>query len=258
MATEGGLLAGKTALITGASGIAAAAAKLFAEEECRVAVVDLSRENLQAVRRDLPDIATFEADLTVPGAAAEVAQQARTALGNLDILFNVVGISARRYGDGPVHEASDEGWDKALDTNAKTTFSMCREVLKGMLEQRGGSIVNTASVLAYAPNARHFATHAYAASKGAIIALTKSMAAYYAPHGIRVNAVAPGLIETPMSLRAQSDSDILEYMKVRQALTGELGKAEDIAQAALYLVSDLACFVTGEVIEVAGGWSVSG
>lgn len=256
MAAEG-LLTGKTALITGASGIAAAAATLFTREGCRVVVIDISRDNLQGLEQEVPGIIPVTADLTVPGAPYDVTSQARAALGRIDVLFNVVGISARRYGDGPVHEASDEGWDKALDTNAKTTFSMCREVLKVMLEQGRGSIVNTASVLAYAPNAEHFATHAYAASKGAIIALTKSMASCYAAQGIRVNAVAPGLIETPMSARAQGDENILEYMKVRQPLTGRLGKAEDVAKTALYLASDLASFVTGEVIEVAGGWGVS-
>ena len=258
MAAEGGLLAGKTALITGASGIAAAAAKLFSDEGCEVAVVDVVSENLQALKKDLPNVFVLAADLAVSGAAARVTQQAQAALGNLDILFNVVGISARRYGDGPVHEASDEGWDKALDTNAKTTFCMCREALKIMLEQRSGSIVNTVSVLAYAPAAEHFATHAYAASKGAVVALTKSMAGYYAPYGVRVNAVAPGLIATPMSLRAQHDEGIREYMKVRQPLTGELGKADDVAKTALYLASDLSSFVTGEILEVAGGWSVAG
>ena len=257
MAVEG-LLSGKTALITGASGIAAATARLFIEQGCKVAVVDVSRENLQAVEKDIPGTKTFQADLTAPGAAADVTRRARAALNNIDILFNVVGISARRYGDGPVHEASDEGWNKAMDTNAKTTFRMCREVMRVMLEQRSGSIINTASVLAYAPNAEHFSTHAYAASKGAVIALTKSMASYYAAQGVRVNAVAPGLIETPMSLRAQSDEGILKYMKVRQPLTGGLGKVEDVACTALYLASDLSRFVTGEVIEVAGGWSVSG
>ncbi len=257
MAAEG-LLTGKTALITGASGIAAAAAALFTQEGCKVVVVDISQENLQAVEKDVPGTKTLQADLTAPGAAAEVTKQARAALSAIDILFNVVGISARRYGDGPVHEASDEGWDRAMDTNAKTTFMMCREVLRVMLEQSGGSIINTASVVAYAPNAEHFSTHAYAASKGAVIALTKSMASYYAAQGVRVNAVAPGLIETPMSRRAQSDEGILKYMKVKQPLTGGLGKAEDVAGAALYLASDLSRFVTGEVLEVAGGWSVAG
>lgn len=257
MAAKQGLLAGKCALITGSSGIAAAAAKLFSEQGCQVAVVDLSKENLQRLEQDLPNIITLQADLSVSGAAAEVSKQANTSLGKIDILFNVAGISARRYGDGPVHEASDEGWDKALNTNAKTTFSMCREVINIMLKQHSGSIINTASVLAYAPNAKHFATHAYAASKAAIIALTKSMASYYAVQGIRINAVAPGLIETPMSLRAQRNRGILDYMKVKQPLTGKFGKAEDVAKTALYLASDLSSFVTGEVIEVAGGWSVA-
>ncbi len=252
-----GLLAGKAALITGASGIAAAAAKLFASEGCRLAVVDISRANLQALELEVPGITPLNADLTEPGAAYEVTRQAWAQLGSVDVLFNVVGISARRHGDGPVHEATDEAWDKVLDTNAKTTFSMCRETVKIMLEQGGGSIVNTTSVLAYAPNAEHFATHAYAASKGAIIALTKSMASSYAAQSIRVNAVAPGLIDTPMSARAQNNEKILGYMKVRQPLTGRLGTAGDVAKAALYLASNLANFVTGEVIEVAGGWSIA-
>lgn len=257
MAAKEGLLNTRTALITGASGIAAAAARLFSDQGCRICVVDMSAENLQRLKQDLPDSISLEADLRIPGITAEITHKAHKALGKIDILFNVVGISARRYGDGPVHIASDESWDMAMTSNAKTTFSMCREVLKVMLEQESGSIINTTSVLAYAPNSEHFATHAYAASKGAIIALSKSMASYYASWGIRVNAIAPGLMETPMSLRAQTDAAILDYIKLRQPLRGKLGKAEDVANAALYLASDLSSFVTGEVIEVAGGWGVS-
>ena len=127
-----------------------------------------------------------------------------------------------------------------------------------MLAQGSGVIVNIASVLAYAPNPDFFATHAYAASNGARIALTKAMAAYYARHGIRVNAVAPGLIATPMSQRAQNDPQIVAYLKTRQPLTGTFGAPDDVAQAILYLSSDAAMFVTGVVLEVAGGWGVAG
>jgi len=137
-------------------------------------------------------------------------------------------------------------------------FCMCREALAPMLAQESGAIVNTASVLAYAPNPDFFATHAYAASNGARIALTKAMAAYYARHGIRVNAVAPGLIATPMSQRAQNDPQIVTYLKTRQPLTGTFGEPDDVAQAILYLSSDAAAFVTGVVLEVAGGWGIAG
>lgn len=256
MAAE--LLQGKTALITGASGIAAATAKLFSEHGAKVATLDRSSQNLATLKDALPDVLALEGDLTDSTVCKKLVGAVANTLGQIDILVNVVGISGRKFGDGPVHEATDEGFDRVINANLKTTFVMCREVLKIMLQQKSGSIINTASVLAYAPNGENFGTHAYAASKGAIISLTKSMASSYTAQGIRVNALAPGLIETPMSLRAQRNEVILEYMKTRQPLTGKLGKAEDVAGAALFLASDLSSFVTGDVIEIAGGWSVSG
>jgi NAD(P)-dependent dehydrogenase (short-subunit alcohol dehydrogenase family) len=245
-------------LITGATGIAAATARLFRQEGAQVAVVDRVAANLQALATTLPDVLAITADLVEDGAAKHVVAAACARFGRLDVLVNIAGISGRRFGDGPLHEATDAGWDVVMDTNARTMFSMCREALAPMLTQGSGAIVNTASVLAYAPNPDFFATHAYAASNGARIALTKAMAAYYARHGIRVNAVAPGLIATPMSRRAQDDPQILHYLKTRQPLTGTFGEPDDVAQAILYLSSDAARFVTGAVLEVAGGWGVAG
>ena len=123
-------------------------------------------------------------------------------------------------------------------------------MLRQPLSETGlrGAIVNMASVLALSPEAGHFATHAYAASKGAIISLTRTMAAYYAPHKIRVNAVAPGLVRTPMSARAQKDPVILELMKTKQPLCEDLIEAEDVARAALFLLSDQSRFITGEIL----------
>jgi NAD(P)-dependent dehydrogenase (short-subunit alcohol dehydrogenase family) len=115
-----------------------------------------------------------------------------------------------------------------------------------------------ASVLAYAPSGSLFATHAYAASKGAIISLSRAMAAYYAAHQVRVNVVAPGLIATPMSARAQNDAATREYLRTRQPLTGDFGTADDVAGAIEYLSADRSAFVTGIVLEVAGGWSIAG
>lgn len=255
------LLEGRTALITGGSGIAAATARLFARHGAAVAAVDRSADNLRALARDLPGLHAVHADLTAPGAAAEAVASALAALGRVDVLVNVAGISGRSLGDGPVHDATLEAWDAVMDTNARTTFAMCAAALGGpggMLARGSGAVVNTASVLAYAPSGHHFATHAYAASKGAILALTRAMAACYAPRGVRVNAVAPGLIATPMSRRAQDDPATLDYIRHKQPLTGTLGRPDDVAGAALYLASPLAAFVTGETIEVAGGWSVAG
>lgn len=248
----------RVVLITGSTGIAAATARLFSQQGDRVAVVDRVSANLEALASALPDLLTITADLVEDGAAKRVVETALAQFGRLDVLVNVVGISGRRFGDGPTHVATDAGWDVVMDTNARTMFSMCREALAPMMAQGSGAIVNTASVLAYAPNADFFATHAYAASNGARIALTKAMAAYYAPHGIRVNAVAPGLIATPMSQRAQNDPQIVDYLKTRQPLTGTFGEPEDVAGAIFYLASDAAKFVTGVVLEVAGGWGIAG
>lgn len=250
-----GALADKTALITGASGIAAATAQLFVERGARVMVLDKNPDNLEQLKTALK-VETFEGDLLEPSTSSRAVGAALSAFGKLDILVNVAGGSGRRFGDAPVHEASDEGWDLTMDLNVKTTFQMCRAALGAMMPQGSGAIVNTASVLGYAPAAEFFGTHAYAACNGARIALTKSMAAYYAPYGIRVNAVAPGLIATPMSVRAQENEAILEYVRARQPLTGKMGTPGDVAEGILYLAT--APFVTGVVLEIAGGWSVAG
>ena len=250
--------AGRGALVTGASGIGAAVAAGLHREGARVFVVDVDAARVDALRAQLPGLAGGVADLSDEASARSAVADAEQELGTLDVLVNVAGLSGRRYGDGPTHEATAAGWDAVMDNNARSTFVMCSAALPGMLDRGSGAIVNTASVLAYAPAAEHFATHAYAASKGAIVSLTRAMAASYAARGVRVNAVAPGLIATPMSERAQGDPDVLAYLRRRQPLTGAPGTPDDVASAVLYLASDEARFVTGEILEVAGGWSVAG
>jgi NAD(P)-dependent dehydrogenase (short-subunit alcohol dehydrogenase family) len=128
------------------------------------------------------------------------------------------------------------------------------------MRERGvaGSILNCGSVLGFSPSSRFFATQAYAAAKAAIIGLTRSAAAQYAPEGIRFNVVAPGLVATPMSQRAQGDERILAFVKTKQPLDGgRIGRPEDLDAAVVWLLSDAAGFVTGQVIAVDGGWSVS-
>jgi NAD(P)-dependent dehydrogenase (short-subunit alcohol dehydrogenase family) len=126
-----------------------------------------------------------------------------------------------------------------------------------MIPRGSGSIVHLTSVTAYSPEPKNFATHAYAAAKGALISLTKAMAAYYAASGIRVNAIAPGVTRTPMSLRAQTDEKILALLKTKQPLAGSLIDPDDVARAALFLLSDSARYITGQVIGVDAGWEVS-
>ena len=253
-----GRFEGRPALVTGASGIGAAVAEALHREGARVFVVDRDAERVDAACALMPGLQGAPADLADDASARAVVARAEEALGGLDLLVNVAGLSGRRFGDGPAHEATAAGWDAVMNNNARSTFSTCSAALPGMLRRQRGAIVNTASVLAYAPAAQHFATHAYAASKGAIVSLTRAMAASYAPSGIRVNAVAPGLIATPMSERAQHDPAVLAYLRGRQPLTGAPGTPEDVAEAILYLASDAARFVTGVTLEVAGGWSVAG
>jgi NAD(P)-dependent dehydrogenase (short-subunit alcohol dehydrogenase family) len=178
--------------------------------------------------------------------------------GRIHALFNVAGVSARSAGDGPLHECKSEAWDTVMDVNAKGTFLMCREVLGVWTKSKQpGVILNTGSVLARHPQRDHFATAGYAASKGAIEAMSLAAAAYYAPYGIRINVIAPGLVRTPMSTRAQSNAQITKYMTHKQPLTKGMLSPEDIAKTACFLLRNDSSPITGQVVTVDGGWAVS-
>lgn len=254
-------------LITGSTGIGAAAAKQAALLGAQVFVVSRTEAHCRALTQEIAaqgGVCAFcAADLTVAAEADTAVRQCVARFGRIDALFNVAGISGRRLGDGPLHECTEEGWDTTLDTNVKSMFLMCRAVLGQMLTQPvganglRGAILNMASVLGFSPEPKRFATHAYAASKGAILAMSRAMAAYYAPHKIRVNVIAPALVRTPMSARAQADPAILEAMKTKQPLQEGLLSADDVARAALFLLSDDSRRVTGDTLVVDAGWSVS-
>ena len=253
----------KVLLITGSTGIAEATALLAAREGARVFVVSRTPENARALAEKVGG--DFHAgDLVDPAVARDAVARCLAKHGRLDAVFNVAGISGRSFGDGPLHECTDEGWSTVLDANLRSLFHVCREALKAMMGQAPGpdglrgNILNMASVLGLAPQAQHFATHAYAASKGAILSLSRAMAAYYAPHKIRVNAIAPALVRTPMSRRAQTDPAVLEKMKSKQPLADGLIEPDDVARAALFLLGDGARMITGDVLAVDAGWSVSG
>ncbi len=191
--------------------------------------------------------------------ARQAIRHATSEFGRFDALYHVAGGSGRAFGDGPLHQLSDSAWQETLRLNLTSVFHSNRAAAARFLEQgTGGSVLNMASVLARSPSPGFFDTHAYATAKAAIVGLTTSAAAYYAPRGIRFNAVLPGLTDTPMSGRALSDPRILEFIRHKQPLDGgRAGRASDLDAAVVFLLSDDSRFVTGQSLAVDGGWSVS-
>jgi NAD(P)-dependent dehydrogenase (short-subunit alcohol dehydrogenase family) len=254
-------------LITAASGIGAETARQLARPGTCFYLLSRTESKCQQLASTLEqagsETAFRVADLTVPTVAPAAVHACVERFGRLDALFSVAGISGRRFGDGPIHECTEEGWATTLQANATTQYRMCREAVKVMLgqerNQQGerGVILNMSSVLALRPDRKHFATVAYAASKGAIISMSRSMAAYYASEGIRVNAVAPALVRTPMSSRASDDPAVVEYMRIRQPLLRDVISVEDVGAACVFLLTNASHAITGQVLEVDAGWGLA-
>jgi meso-butanediol dehydrogenase / (S,S)-butanediol dehydrogenase / diacetyl reductase len=248
---------GPVALVTGAAGgIGGAVTAAFAAAGHAVFGVDRDVAGVPAVERAAGGndaVVAHAGDLSHDDEAAGAVAAALERFGRLDVLVCAHGGSGRAFGDGPVDECTEAGWDATLELNLKSVFLVCRHAVPALRASGGGAIVTVASVLGLVGGDRDFATHAYAASKGAVVALTRAMAVTYAPEGIRCNAVCPGLIATPMSARAQDDPAIRARLAEMQPLTGDLGRPEDVAEAVLYLAT--APFATGTVLPVDGGWT---
>lgn len=250
-------LAGKVALITGAAtGIGRATAMLFAAADAKVVLVDVREPELTETVTRLrgafgADAAVaVVADLAQPAACAEVVAQAIAAFGRLDILFNNAGIGTVVVG-GTVETIELEQWDLALDINVRAMFLLGKAAVPHLRAAGGGSIINTSSVSAITAS-RGRPTHAYAASKGAVLALSRAMAVSYGADRIRVNAICPGLI------RSRLTADIVEAAELAAAEDdgipiGRVGEPEDIAKTALFLAADVSSFITGTQIVVDGG-----
>lgn len=258
-----GRLANKVCLIAGTTGIGGAAARLFGREGASIVALGRQPDHAEALRTDLESAgvpaATRVEDLATDGAAERALQAALDRFGRLDVLFHVAGISGRRFGDGPLHECTDAGWDAVMNVNLRAMMRLNRACVRHWLEaKRGGVILNMASVLGYSFATDHFDTIAYAATKAAIIGMSRHAAATCAKHGIRVNVIAPALVETPMAARATQSPEIREFLRRKQPLTQAPLTDADCAEAALFLCSDAAAGITGIVLPVDAGWGVSG
>ena len=251
-------MAGQVFLITGSSGMARATAILAGQAGNIVFVVGMSESQCNELAVELPKSAYLVGDLRDEVTAEQAVSSCLQRFGKVDAVFNAAGMSGRKFGDGPIHECSLAGWQETMDANTRPAFLVSRAAVRYWLSaQRGGVILNMGSVLACHPEPRHFATHAYAASKGAIISMSRAMASYYAPYGIRVNVIAPGLVKTPMTTRAQSDSQIQKFIAHKQPLARGMLDATDVAQVALFLLTDQSKHLTGQVVKIDGGWAIS-
>lgn len=258
-----GRLRDKVAIVTGGgSGIGKAVALAYVNEGARVLIVGRTEETGEATATEARSLATaggeaafLRADVTRAEDVEAAVQYCRDRWGQLDAMFNGAGVSGSRFGDGPVADCSLDGWHTIIESNLTSMFHCCKYGVAAMADH-GGSIVNLSSILGLVGGDEHFRSHAYAASKGGIVALTRAIASYYAPQRIRANVLAPALIRTAMSQRAQDDPAILDRLSDLQPLTGAFGEPGDVAGAAVYLASDESSFVTGVVLPIDGGWTV--
>jgi NAD(P)-dependent dehydrogenase (short-subunit alcohol dehydrogenase family) len=253
------VLAGKVALITGgASGIGRASALLFAHAGASVAVVDLDSQAgeavVQEIVRDGAKAIFHRADVTRAYECEQAVRRTVSGLGGIYVLFNNAGIIRR----ASVVELSEEDWDRVMAVNVKSMFLMSRLVVPIMAKSGGGSIINMASGWGLVGGAR---AAAYCASKGAVVLLTKAMAVDHGPQHIRVNCICPGDTDTGMlrqEARQLGEREDRFLAESAHRPLGRVGRPEEIAQAALYLASDAASFVTGTALVVDGGGLAGG
>lgn len=247
-------------VIGGTTGMGLSSTMAFMDEGANVVVVGRDPNHAERAKEILKEqAAVFSADATTEGTAEKAIEQCVQQFGGFNALYHVAGGSGRKMGDGPLHELTLEGWHYTLNLNLTSLMLSNRAAVNYFIEHgQAGVVLNMGSVLGYSPSPKHFTTHAYAAAKSAVIGFTKSIAAYYAPKNIRVNVIAPSLIETPMSQRAAGDEAIQSFIKTKQPLDGgRMGVPEDVNGAAVFLLSDEARFITGQVLAVDGGWSIT-
>lgn len=239
----------RVAIVTGAArGIGKAISLIFVREGAKVALVDIEKERLETLKDEIKikkgEALALSCDITKSHDVKEMVNQVRQKFGRIDILVNNAGIIRR----GTIETVTEEDWDRVIEVNLKGTFNCCKAVVEIMKQQGYGKIINVSSIAGKMGDIT--SAPGYGPSKAGVDSLTKTLARQLASYGINVNAVSPHAIETEMSAQwsEQRRKEIIASIPL-----GRLGKPEDVAEAVLFLVSDEASFITGEILDVNGG-----
>ena len=244
----------KVVLITGiGSGIGRATAMIFAQEGAKVVGADVNQEKglevIEAIKRAGGEAIFVKADVSETSDVKRLVKKALLYDG-IDVLFNNAGVELVKK----LKDETEEEWDRIIKINLRSVFLCCKYVIPEMIKRGGGAIINNSSVAGLVGSF----SPAYSASKGAIIALTKTLAVELAPDNIKVNCICPGAIETPMLKRVlekQGDPRLIRRERIKSYPMGRFGKPEEVAQTALFLASDESSFMTGAVVAVDGGFT---
>ena len=250
----------KIVIIGGTTGLGISAAKAFISHGANVVVTGRNPESVAAAQQVLGRQGlAISSDACEEGSAEETISCCLEMWGGFDGLYHVAGGSGRKAGDGPIHEMSLTGWETTVRLNQTSIMLSNRAAIRQFLDHgTPGTVLNMGSVLGFSPSPEFFAPHAYAATTSSVIVFSKSMAAYYAKNNIRINVIAPALVETPMAQRAAKDDVIQKFISTKQPLDGgRIGQPQDLDGLASLLMSDQGSFITGKVISVDGGWAVS-
>lgn len=247
-------------IIGGTSGIGLSAAQACHSQGAKLVIVGLDHQSSQKASSLFQNsVRVLTADARAEDTAENAINFAIKEFGDFHGLFHVAGGSGRKFGDGPLHELTLEGWNQTLSLNLTSLMLSNQAAIQAFLKLgHGGSILNLGSILAFSPSPKYFVTHAYAAAKAAIEGLSVSSAAYYAQNNIRINVLAPALVESPMSQRAMTNKEIISFSKSKMPLDGgRVGQPTDLTEAAVFFLSGASSFTTGQVLHIDGGWHLT-
>ena len=247
---------GKRVLITGSRGIAAGLTIQLAKSDYQIFLLGGEVDDSEELNSKVPAVVGFAPiDLRDESAIESGFNEALKVLGGLDHVVSIAGGSGRVYGDGAIENLSLSSWNQTLELNLTTAYLTAREAIKIFKKNAGGSLTLTSSILATSPSPEFFQTFAYTVAKGAINSMVSALSTSYIKDKIRVNAVAPSLVATAMAKRAAENPEIIEFTRKKQPLAPNQLSVEQVVSSYIYLIENNA--VTGQVIEIDGGWSAN-